>query len=230
MINIINLSKYFGNKCILNNINARFEKGKIYGIIGKNGAGKTTFFKCLNNEHSFQGEIEFDDVNLSDQLKYLPTMPYFLSYMTGSEYLDLIIHANRLPSIELAEINIFDLPLGQYASHYSTGMKKKLALTGLLIQNPTILVLDEPFNGVDIESNELIIYILKKLRSKGHTILISSHLLSTLKEFCDQLLVLDNSTIVKNVKKDEFQHITDTFNSEMDIKAINKILEIRSGF
>jgi ABC-2 type transport system ATP-binding protein len=99
---------------------------------------------------------------------------------------------------------VFELPLNQYAETYSTGMKKKLALLGILLQKNDILILDEPFNGVDIHSNMIIAEIIKRLKNSNKTILISSHIFSTLSENCDEIHLLKNGAIDRTVHQDAF--------------------------
>lgn len=110
--------------------------------------------------------------------------------------------------------NIFDLPLDQYAVEYSTGMKKKLALFGVLLQENEVFILDEPFNGVDIQSNIIITEIIHELKRLGKTIIISSHIFSTLKDTCDEVHLLQNGSITRSVKVDEFDQL------ENDMKQI----------
>jgi ABC-2 type transport system ATP-binding protein len=107
----------------------------------------------------------------------------------------------------LDDKNIFDLPLNQYASTYSTGMKKKLALTAILIQKNNLFILDEPFNGVDIQSNIIITEIIHRLKELNKTVIISSHIFSTLNETCNAIFVLKNGEISKKVLKEDFKKL-----------------------
>ena len=103
--------------------------------------------------------------------------------------------------------NIFDLPLNQYASTYSTGMKKKLALTAILLQKNNVYILDEPFNGVDIQSNLIITEIIKRFKELGKTVIISSHIFSTLAEVCDEIYLMKHGEIIKTVEKKDFNNL-----------------------
>jgi len=207
MIKVESLSKSFGKKTILNGINLSFEPGKVYGIVGKNGAGKTTLFKCLLGLETFKGKIECSFGSLKNNAGYLPTNPHFLSFLTGKEYLQLMCNARDIKISSFSDKNIFNLPLHQYAETYSTGMKKKLALTGILLQKNEIFILDEPYNGVDIESNILISDIIQQLKERNKTIILSSHIFSTLNDNCDVLHYMDNGNTSEAIEKEQFSSI-----------------------
>ncbi len=204
MISIQKLNKSFGSKKALNDINIEFVKGKVYGIVGQNGAGKSTLFNIISGLESFNGIIQSDLTPLKNHLGFLQTNPFFFPKITGREYLQLHLNARNIKEINIDESNIFDLPLNQYAQSYSTGMKKKLALTAVLIQQSDIYILDEPYNGVDIHSNMIITEIIQKLKSIGKTVLISSHIFSTLKDTCDEIHLLHEGHFKKSVDHSEF--------------------------
>ncbi len=204
MITIEHLSKSFGAKKVLNDINLSLEKGKVYGIVGENGAGKTTLFNCIAGLEKYKGTIKSDYTKLKDQLGFLQTDPFFFSKITGQEYLQLLCNARQIKVKDFNEKNIFDLPLNQYASTYSTGMKKKLALLGVLMQENDFFILDEPFNGVDIQSNIIITEIIHQLKSLNKTLIISSHIFSTLSDTCDEIYMLKKGIFVKKVHQSDF--------------------------
>lgn len=207
MIKIENLSKSFGKNEVLKNINICFKPGEINGIVGENGAGKTTLFRCIVGLEKHEGNIEYLNKNIKDVTGLLETNPPFLSKITGFEYLQLLCNARKIKIENLNSKNIFDLPLDRYAESYSTGMKKKLALTAILLQKNQIFILDEPFNGVDIHSNLLILELLIKLKSLNKTIILSSHIFSTMSGSCDYIHLLENGEIAKSANKDGFQEI-----------------------
>ena len=207
MLIIENLSKSFGSNKVLKNINITFEKGKVYGIVGENGSGKTTLFNCISELENFEGIIKDDYEKRKNTLGFLQTEPYFFSKITGKEYLQLLCNARNVEVENLDDKNIFDLPLDQYASTYSTGMKKKLALTAILIQKNNLFILDEPFNGVDIQSNIIITEIIHRLKELNKTVIISSHIFSTLNETCDAIFVLKNGEISEKVLKEDFKKL-----------------------
>lgn len=207
MIKIRDIQKSFGSLDVLRGISLTFEPGKVYGIVGSNGSGKTTLFRCIAGLESCQGKIESDLGPLKNHLGFLETEPYFFNRITGKEYLHLLVRARGEKVEEVEEKNIFDLPLGRYASKYSTGMKKKLALLGILLQKNEYFILDEPFNGVDIQSNMLINQIIDKLREKGKTVILSSHIFETLRSSCDVIHQLDNGKIRRTVTKEDFDSL-----------------------
>lgn len=204
MISIEALSKAYGSHAVLKDIHLTFEQGKVYGIVGENGSGKTTLFKCIAGLESHLGLIKSDFQPLKNHLGFLPTDPYFFSKITGREYIRLLCNARHIAVQDLEKQNIFDLPLDQYASTYSTGMKKKLALLAILMQKNDFFILDEPFNGVDIQSNIIITEIIRELKRLNKTVLISSHIFSTLSDTCDEIHLLKAGAFVKRVLPEEF--------------------------
>lgn len=225
MIVISNLSKKFGNKKVLENISLSIKKGSITGIVGKNGAGKSTLFNCINGLISYSGKVLINNQSTHGKIGFLPATPMFMSKITGKEYLQLVCNASKVNYSTIEEVNFFNLPLNKYAETYSTGMKKKLALNGVLIQQKDILILDEPFNGIDIESNELIKDIIVKLKENNKTIILSSHILSSLFDICDSIYELNNNKLGKRYDKEHFQELKTVFkpsNSKVIIDTLNK--------
>lgn len=212
MIKIISLQKKYGNVCVFTDINLVFKPAEVHGIIGENGAGKTTLFKCISGLETYKGKITYEVEANRKRIGFLEATPFMLHKITGKEYLRLLCDARDVVLDNIAEKNIFDLPLDRYASAYSTGMKKKLALTGVLLQKNEIFILDEPFSGVDIQSNILIEQVIAKLKSLGKTVILSSHTFSTLEENCDYLHLLKDGVIKNSAPKGQFLSI------EQDIK------------
>lgn len=204
MINVTALSKKYGAKEVLHGIDIQFEPGKVYGIVGENGAGKTTLFRCIAGLEHYEGRVSADREPLKDHLGLLLTEPYFFSKITGLEYIRFLGQARGVDIADIAQRNIFDLPLEQYASVYSTGMKKKLALMGILLQGNDYYILDEPFNGVDIQSNIVITEIIHQLKRLHKTVVISSHIFSTLRDTCDEIHLLRNGRLVRSAQKEDF--------------------------
>nr|WP_321227886.1 ATP-binding cassette domain-containing protein [uncultured Psychroserpens sp.] len=207
MIKIEKLSKFYGKKQVLSTINLEFKKGKVYGIVGENGAGKTTLFRCISGLETYNGNISSHFKKLKNHLGLLLTEPFFFSKITGKEYLQLLANTRQIKLSNIENKNIFDLPLNQYASTYSTGMKKKLALTAILLQENDVFILDEPFNGVDIQSNLIITEIIKKLKELDKTVIMSSHIFSTLADTCDEIYLMKKGEIIKKVEQIDFNNL-----------------------
>ncbi len=207
MIEIKNLSKNFGSHEVLKDINIQFDNGKVYGIVGENGAGKTTLFKCISDLEDYDGMIISNPNPIKNHLGLLLTEPFFFQKITGKEYIQLLINARNIHIDDIEARNIFDLPLNQYASTYSTGMKKKLALTAILLQGNDYFILDEPFNGVDIKSNIIITELIHKLKDLGKTVIISSHIFSKLSDTCDEIHLLSQGSFVRSVEKSDFSSL-----------------------
>jgi ABC-2 type transport system ATP-binding protein len=226
MITIRNLSKKYGTNEVLKNINIEFDKGKVYGIVGENGAGKTTLFRCVADLDNYEGEISSNRNSIKNHLGLLLTEPFFFQKITGKEYINLLCNARNIKITDIENRNIFDLPLNQYASTYSTGMKKKLALTAILLQGNDYFILDEPFNGVDLQSNIIITEIIHKLKALQKTVIISSHIFSTLRDTCDTIHLLSKGSFIKSVQKADFLAL-ETEMKQMTIGNKIEKLELR---
>lgn len=224
MIKIENLSKNYGNKEVLKSLDMEFQKGGVYGIMGANGAGKTTLFKCISGLENYQGEIISELNPLKDYLGLLWTVPYMFSKITGREYIRLLCDARNIKIENIDDKNIFDLPLDKFASQYSTGMKKKLALNAVLLQQNQIFIFDEPFNGVDIQSNMIVEQLIFELKNLGKTILISSHILKTLSSVCDEIYYLNEGKLKHHLLKNEFEQLEFIMN---DTSTKNKIANLQ---
>ena len=227
MIKIKELSKLFGNKEVLKNLSMEFSTGNVYGIVGENGAGKTTLFRCIAGLESYSGEIISDVKPLKNHLGLLLTEPFFFSMITGREYIRLLCNARGKINVDIDSKNIFDLPLEQYASTYSTGMKKKLAITAILLQENEYFILDEPFNGVDIQSNIILTEIILKLKELNKIVIISSHIFSTLSDTCDEIHLLRKGEQIKSVNKTGFKDLEQEMKEITTIGNLIKNLELK---
>ncbi|MDC0230819.1 ABC transporter ATP-binding protein [Aureispira] len=229
MLKIENLSVSYQKERILNDLKMEFLPGEIHGILGMNGAGKTTFFnsicgiKSINNGTClYEGEW----VN-SDHIAFMQTQTYFYPYMQGIEYLELLSLTSDFDPHHWNKL--FELPLNKLVENYSTGMKKKLAFMGVLAQRKPIVILDEPFNGVDIESNEKIIQILNYLRKKGCMVLLSSHIIHTLTDCCDKVSYLKNGKFAQTYLKDDFRELKSLVKDLVSQDVDHVISEINSN-
>lgn len=206
MLEIKNISVSFKDKNVLQNLNLEIEEGIILGILGKNGAGKTTLFESLYQSQKYNGEILWQNQKLLRQnISYLETENYFYPYITGKEYLSYFAKDKLPKTIELAEK--FQLPLDKYVQYYSSGMKKKLALIGMLMLDKPINILDEPFNGVDFEGVHLLYDIIRELKQSNKMVIISSHIIETLFHTCDRIVTLENGLISNIFERSDFEKL-----------------------
>ena len=204
MISINNLRvSYREKKNVINNLSLQMDNSLIHGIVGLNGSGKTTLLNVIFGlKGKDSGEIFFDKERiLKKQIAYLPTENHFFSYITAREHLNLFKNKN----FDIQRWNeLFDLPLDKIIDSYSTGMKKKLALMTILKIDKPIMILDEPFNGLDIESSRILRSALLILKSKGKTIVVTSHILETLTNMCDYIHFLRKGEIKETIEKKDF--------------------------
>ncbi|MEO9513740.1 MAG: ATP-binding cassette domain-containing protein [Flavobacteriaceae bacterium] len=202
------LRKSYGNQHVLKGVNTFFEPHEIHGIIGRNGAGKSTFFECICGLKKYEGEILSSFDPIKDHIAYLPTVPFFFPKITGREYLNFLLRTSDNKNSDMHElIDVFDLPLTKYVEHYSTGMKKKISFLGLLLLERPIYILDEPFNGIDMEGVELFKSIIEKKKEQGCTILISSHIIESLTDICSDIYYLKDGVLAKKYQRQNFANI-----------------------
>lgn len=220
MINIQNLTFSFSDHKVLDNITTDFRPNLVYGIVGLNGAGKTTFFNVLSTTLKAQtGSLKLNGNTITNkEIAYLETVNYFYSRITGNEYLKIFKQTNPNFNLNLLQ-EFMKLPLDDLIETYSTGMKKKLALLGVLKQDKQLFLLDEPFNGLDIETNKILELIITTLKEKGKTVFVSSHIIDPLLTVCDQIHYLDNGKFAKSFDKDNFHHIEDELFRKLKAEA-----------
>ncbi len=206
MLNCSDIHVSYRDKEVLKGLNFQAPEGEITGIVGLNGTGKTTLLNSIYGTVKYQrGGISFDNKPIDSRaIAYLETQNFFYQRITGGEYLQLF--RIRHPQFNIKEWNkVFRLPLEKLVDTYSTGMKKKLAFMGVLSLNRPILILDEPFNGLDLETNETLKSILQILRSKQKTIIVTSHILDTLTTTCDTIHYLQNGIIQQRFEAPNYE-------------------------
>ena len=220
MINIQGLTVSFNKHEVLKSISINFEPGLVHGIVGLNGAGKTTFFNVLAKTlKANMGTVNQNGTALTiKDTAYLETTNFFFSRITGNEYLKIFKQTNA--GFNLAALQeYFKLPLNELIENYSTGMKKKLALLAVLKQDKSIFILDEPFNGLDLETNKVLEIIIKSLKQKQKTVFVSSHIIEPLLTICDCIHLLENGCFVKTYLKTEFGKIEDELFGKLKSEA-----------
>lgn len=205
-IEIKNLSKSFKNTQIIKKTTLEFKGGNIYGIIGRNGSGKSVFFKMLCGFYKpTTGTITYDDKNYSKNNEYpncvraLIEKPSFLPNLTGYENLELLASIQNKISKEdilqtLEDVNLLEEKDKLY-SEYSLGMKQKLGIAQAIMEKTDVIILDEPFNGIEEKSVDKIKKIVKELKKEGKLIFISSHIKEDINSLADKIYMIDNGEI-----------------------------------
>lgn len=204
----------YGSKVVLQDIHQRYDERKIHGVLGKNGSGKTTLFHCM------AGLVPYDGMRIIPNgisFGYLPAELYMYSMITGDEFLRFYVEAKGCDynNQEKTRLNdFFGLPLNEYAETYSTGMLKKLYLLGLLLQQNELLLLDEPFNGLDFESSAFITVLLQHLREEGKTIFVASHDLEHLFSYADTISIIKGKSLSYYSDPAQFRAIKEAIEDE----------------
>ena len=218
MLEIKGLTKKYKNadKNAIEDINLTIENGDIYGFIGPNGAGKSTTIKCLVGIHSFEkGSIMLDGLSIKDnpiefkhQISYVPDNPDLYEFLTGMEYINFVSNVydedvSKEDIINLAKKFNLENNLLEPIRTYSHGMKQKIALIGALIHKPKLIVLDEPFVGLDPKAAFDLKEIIKELCQNGMMVFFSSHVLEVVEKFCNKIAIIKNGQIVSSGLRDD---------------------------
>ena len=212
-LEIFDFSKSFDKKEIFNDVNFSFESGKIYGLIGRNGIGKTTFFNCLNsdipiNSGKFYLEDEFgkDELNYKD-IGYVTSTPIIPEFLTAKEFLDFYIEINKKRIKDLKDIDYYlDLvkinkeDCDKLMKDFSHGMKNKMQILINIISNPKIILLDEPLTNLDVVVQDDLKKLFKKLK-KDHIIIFSTHILELAIDLCDEIVIVNKKNLETVEKK-----------------------------
>ncbi|MBQ9764707.1 MAG: ABC transporter ATP-binding protein [Lachnospiraceae bacterium] len=212
MLKINNLTKIYGEKKAVDNLTLHIAPGEIYGFIGHNGAGKTTTLKAIVGILRFdEGEIYVDGVSVKDKpleckkrIAYIPDNPDLYEYMSGIQYLNFIgdifgIEANVRQERIHKYADIFELTgdLAQPISAYSHGMKQKLAIISAWMHEPKLIIMDEPFVGLDPKASHLLKEMMKEFCEKGGAIFFSTHVLEVAEKLCDKVAIIKAGELIK---------------------------------
>ncbi len=218
MLRIENLSKSYGEKKAVDNVSLHIKAGEIYGFIGHNGAGKTTTLKACCGILGFEeGEIYVDGVSVREnpleckrKIAYIPDNPDLYGFMTGIQYLQFIGDIFEVPAkvrkeriAKYAELFNLTADLGELISAYSHGMKQKLALISALIHKPRLMIMDEPFVGLDPKAAHQVKELMRKMCDEGCAIFFSTHVLEVAEKLCDKVAVIQGGKIIKEGTMDE---------------------------
>lgn len=212
MLEIRNLTKiYKGGKRAVSDLNLSVKAGDIYGFIGHNGAGKTTTIKCIVGIHDFdEGEILVDGISVKEDplrcksaIAYIPDNPDLYEYLTGIQYLnfladifDISAKDREVRIKEAADAFEITPALGDLISSYSHGMKQKLAIIGALIHKPKLLILDEPFVGLDPQAALMLKNKMHELCNEGSAIFFSTHVLDVAEKLCNKVAIIREGQVI----------------------------------
>ncbi|MBQ0037809.1 MAG: ABC transporter ATP-binding protein [Clostridiales bacterium] len=212
MLKIDHLTKVYGEKKAVDDLTLHIQPGEIYGFIGHNGAGKTTTLKAVVGILQFDaGEVTVDGVSIKDapleckkKLAYIPDNPDLYDFMTGIQYLNFVADVFEV-SAEDRQRRIRDYAeafgltedLGQAISAYSHGMKQKLAIISALIHEPKLVIMDEPFVGLDPKAAHILKGLMRDICDRGGAIFFSTHVLEVAEKLCDKVAIIKNGCLVR---------------------------------
>jgi ABC-2 type transport system ATP-binding protein len=211
MLEVVGLTKRYSSIPAVEDISFQVRRGQILGYLGPNGSGKSTTVKMLTGLiESSAGQILFDGVRVrsgnpffSRHLGYVPEEPHLYSHLTGAEYLRLVGRLHSIPHRPLEQkidafIDLFSLSDARYELllNYSKGMRQKILLSAALLHNPEVLILDEPFSGLDVSAALVLRNLLKALAREGKVVLYSSHVLEVVEKVCSEVVILYKGKIV----------------------------------
>lgn len=218
MLRIQNLTKTYGNKKAVDDLSLHIRPGEIYGFIGHNGAGKTTTIKsCCGIIKPDSGVIHIDGISVSDdpmeckrRIAYIPDNPDLYAFLTGIKYLNFIADVYGVPAGErddrikkYADMLELTGDLAQPISAYSHGMKQKLAIISALIHEPRLMIMDEPFVGLDPKASHTVKQLMRELCDRGGAVFFSTHVLEVAEKLCDQVAIIKNGRLIVSGKMEE---------------------------
>lgn len=202
IISVKNLSKDFGQERVLKSVSRDFEKGKIHGIVGNNGSGKTVLMKCIcgflipdSGSITVNGERVGVDVDFPRDMGLIIETPGFLPNVTGIKNLEILASLNKKIGLEEIAAAIrrvgLDPLMKKPVGKYSLGMRQRLGIAQAIMENPSLLILDEPLNGLDKHGVREMRQLIKGLKEQGKTILLASHNQGDIDELCDTVCEMD---------------------------------------
>lgn len=218
MLQIKHLTKTYGNKIAVKDLSLHIKPGEIYGFIGHNGAGKTTTLRSVVGIQQFdQGEIliagksnQEDPLACKKVIAYIPDNPDLYEFMTGYKYLNFVADIYGVDSILRQESiqkygDLFEITqdLGQPISTYSHGMKQKLAIIAAWMHNPQLIIMDEPFVGLDPKASHLLKGMMREVCEKNGAIFFSTHVLEVAEKLCDKIAIIKNGELIKQGTMEE---------------------------
>ena len=218
MLNIEHLTKAYGEKKAVDDLNLHIVPGEIYGFIGHNGAGKTTTLKSVAGILQFdEGEITIDGISIKEnpleckrRFAYIPDNPDLYDYMTGIKYLNFIADIFGVGAGERQErirkyADAFELTadLAQPIAAYSHGMKQKLAIIAAWLHEPKLILMDEPFVGLDPKASHLLKKMMREMCDEGGAIFFSTHVLEVAEKLCDKVAIIKSGRLIRSGTMEE---------------------------
>ena len=218
MLNISHLTKTYGEKCAVDDLSLHIAPGEVYGFIGHNGAGKTTTLKAVVGILQFDaGEITIagksirtDPLGCKRELAYIPDNPDLYDYMSGEKYLNFIADVFAVGAVERRErirqyADAFELTddLAQPIASYSHGMKQKLAIIAAWLHVPRLVIMDEPFVGLDPKAAHILKGMMRSLCDGGGAIFFSTHVLEVAEKLCDKVAIIKGGRLIRSGTMDE---------------------------
>lgn len=218
MLKIENLTKRYGEKIAVNNLSLHIAPGEIYGFIGHNGAGKTSTLKCIVGIQDFdEGEIYINSKSIKNQpieckklFAYIPDNPDIYDFMTGIQYLNFVADIFEVSQQERSKLikkyaDMFEISgsLNDAINSYSHGMKQKLVIISALIHSPKLIIMDEPFVGLDPKASHILKGIMRQICDDGGAIFFSTHVLEVAEKLCDRVAIIKNGNLVVSGTIDE---------------------------
>ncbi len=218
MLKIDHLTKIYGDKKAVDDLSLHINPGEIYGFIGHNGAGKTTTLKaCCGILQYDNGEITVDGVSMKQdpltckgKIAYIPDNPDLYEFMTGIQFLNFVSDIFGVGAIDRKEriekyANAFELTadLAQPISAYSHGMKQKLAIISALIHEPKLIIMDEPFVGLDPKATHLLKELMHQMCNNGSAIFFSTHVLEVAEKLCDKVAIIKSGKLIRSGTMEE---------------------------
>lgn len=220
MLNIVNLSKNYGKTKAVKNVSFFVDKGEIGVLVGPNGAGKSTIIKSIAGLLRYEGNIEIGGYNNKSiegkkLLGYVPEIPSLFPLLTIDEHINLMAHAYGIKDYENDKeemLKAFDLwdKKDKFGSDLSKGMQQKASICCALITRPQVLLVDEPMIGLDPKAIRTLKDTFRKLKERGTTMLISTHLLDSVQELWDRILIMKNGEFVYSKTRDELGDKTES--------------------
>lgn len=218
MLRIENLTKYYGQTAAVNGLSLRIAPGEIYGFIGHNGAGKTTTLKSVAGILKFEGgdifvdghSVKEEPIECKKVMAYIPDNPDLYDFMSGIKYLNFVadvygVSAERRRELIKKYGDAMELTdsLAQNVSEYSHGMKQKLAVISALIHEPKLILMDEPFVGLDPVASHAVKQLMREICGSGGAIFFSTHVLEVAEKLCDKVAIIKNGVLVRSGTMDE---------------------------